>query len=73
MITNSHFRDYQIHISADKLQLCIKSTSTAERLVTPYTGHIDRHRKINKMFSSCGRLALLQDGRVYVFCLGQCD
>lgn len=54
------------------MELCITSESGETRHVTPSTG-IGRARRIDQLAASCGRLALLMEGRVYVYSLGKDD
>ena len=51
------------------MQLCVTDETGDTRAMTPCTG-IGRARRIDQLLVSCGRLAALMEGRVYVFPLG---
>ena len=69
LCTKCVFRSCKVTVSKDRTQLSLENKDEGTRLVTPSTG-IGRGRTIDKMFSSSGRLALLMEGRVYVYSLG---
>jgi len=64
--TRIQYRENKLEICEDKYQLMITNKAGVIRLVTPNPGY-GQPRRIDKMFASAGRIALLQEGRVYVY------
>jgi len=69
--TSIRYRGCVISTGENKVELTIKDRTGGNRQLTPWTGRPDtatgHPRRIDGLFSSTGRLALLMEGRVFVY------